>query len=387
MGRKRHAEIVGGGIAGLSASVALAARGWSVRVHERADRLRARGSGIYLSENGLLVLEALGAYKKAVRGAFGLRFRETRDAQGALISRYDWTIEQRNLRQFMLLRQRLVESLGSAARLAGAEIVTGSNVIDARPAGEVELDGGRVVRADLVLVADGLNSGIRERLDLLAGRKMHKDGSIRMLLPLRHEMPWPEGVFAEYWSGRRRCFVVPCSEDHFYLGFVVREDDEAGRRIPIDKAVWVRSFPVLEPFISRVDEQERWSWDQYSTVRLRRWHVGRLALLGDAAHGMSPNFGQGGGIAMCSTLSLAACLDDREDLAAALDAWEQRERPMIESIQRLSALYSTFMAWPDWPRSIALWAIGRSRWIMKQRTRASYYRPFGLAPAHRGNEL
>ena len=66
---KRHAEIVGAGFAGLTAACALAQRGWSVRVHERADRLRTTGAGIYIYENGLRVLEAVGAIEDAIAGA------------------------------------------------------------------------------------------------------------------------------------------------------------------------------------------------------------------------------------------------------------------------------------------------------------------------------
>src|SRR6516225_2712931 len=64
---RRHAEIAGAGFAGLTAACALAQRGWSVRVHERADRLRTTGAGIYIYENGLRVLEAVGAYAAAVK--------------------------------------------------------------------------------------------------------------------------------------------------------------------------------------------------------------------------------------------------------------------------------------------------------------------------------
>ena len=59
MRRARRAEIVGAGFAGLTAACALAQRGWSVRVHERASELRTTGAGIYIYENGLRVLEAL----------------------------------------------------------------------------------------------------------------------------------------------------------------------------------------------------------------------------------------------------------------------------------------------------------------------------------------
>ena len=65
---QRHAEIIGAGFAGLTAACALAQRGWSVRVHERADALRTTGAGIYIYENGLRVLEAVGAYAGCDQG-------------------------------------------------------------------------------------------------------------------------------------------------------------------------------------------------------------------------------------------------------------------------------------------------------------------------------
>src|ERR1700747_3040176 len=87
---KRHAEIAGAGFAGLTAACALAQRGWSVRVHERGDRLRTSGAGIYIYENGLRVLEAVGAYDAAVKGAPFAHTREVRDGRGQLISGHNW---------------------------------------------------------------------------------------------------------------------------------------------------------------------------------------------------------------------------------------------------------------------------------------------------------
>ncbi|MFY9770113.1 MAG: NAD(P)-binding protein [Xanthobacteraceae bacterium] len=79
---RRHAEIAGAGFAGLTAACALALRGWSVRVHERADRLRTTGAGIYIYENGLRVLEAVGHMTrrlKAHRSPIPARYATVRD--------------------------------------------------------------------------------------------------------------------------------------------------------------------------------------------------------------------------------------------------------------------------------------------------------------------
>src|SRR5271170_319948 len=112
---KRHAEIAGAGFAGLTAACALAQRGWSVRVHERADRLRTTGAGIYIYENGLRVLEAVGAYDAAVQGAPFAHTREVRDGQNRLISVHRWT----GSRVFSIVRQTVINALAAAATRAG----------------------------------------------------------------------------------------------------------------------------------------------------------------------------------------------------------------------------------------------------------------------------
>src|ERR1700747_2483284 len=168
---KRHAEIVGAGFAGLTAACALAQRGWSVRVHERADRLRTTGAGIYIYENGLRVLEAVGAYEEAVKGAPFAHTREARDGRDRLISAHLWT----GRRGFSIVRQNVINALAAAAARAGAEIVTDSAAAGAAPEGELILADGRRLKADLVVAADGSNSRIRDTLDLLAKRKFLVD--------------------------------------------------------------------------------------------------------------------------------------------------------------------------------------------------------------------
>src|SRR5260370_34927019 len=119
---KRHAEIAGAGFAGLTAACALAQGGWTVRVHERADRLRTTGAGIYIYENGLRVLEAVGAYTAAVKGAPFARTREVRDGRGRLISVHNW----KGTRGFRLVRQKLYNPLPAAARRGGPQLFANS---------------------------------------------------------------------------------------------------------------------------------------------------------------------------------------------------------------------------------------------------------------------
>src|SRR6201986_5287849 len=120
---KRHAEIVGAGFAGLTAACALAQRGWSVRVHERGDKLRTTGAGIYIYENGLRVLETLGAYGAAVAGANPAHTREVRDEHDRIIAVHRWDTAS-GARVFSIVRQKVINALAAAATRAGVEIVT-----------------------------------------------------------------------------------------------------------------------------------------------------------------------------------------------------------------------------------------------------------------------
>src|ERR1700733_11994657 len=150
---KRFAEIVGAGFAGLTAACALVQRGWSVRVHERADRLRTAGAGIYIYENGLRVLEAVGAYDAAVKGAPFAHTREVRDGRDRLISVHRWA----GSRVFSVVRQNVINALAARARSAGVEIMTESAATGATPDGELMLADGRSIKADLIVAADGSN--------------------------------------------------------------------------------------------------------------------------------------------------------------------------------------------------------------------------------------
>jgi 2-polyprenyl-6-methoxyphenol hydroxylase-like FAD-dependent oxidoreductase len=374
--KQRRAEIAGAGFAGLTAACALAQRGWSVRVHERADRLRAAGAGIYIYENGLRVLEAVGAYEEAVAGANAAHTREVRDDRDRLLSVHRWE----GSRVFSIVRQRVINALAAAAWRAGVEIVTGSQALRATADGELLLADGRSLKADLIVAADGSNSRLREALGLTAKRKYLPDGCTRVLIDtIADERNAGEGRrTVEYWSGTRRLLYTPCSQDEIYLALVMLDRDQPGKRLPVDKAEWKRSFPHLEALIDRIGGDGR--YDRFELIKLKRWSAGRVAVIGDAAHALPPNIGQGGGCAMMNALSLAVYLNQYDEIPAALAAWERNERPLTDHTQRISVLLGLPSTWPPALRALTLSLAGRSKWLTAQRTRTALHRPTGTPP-------
>ena len=373
---QRHAEIAGAGFAGLTAACALAQRGWSVRVHERGQRLRTTGAGIYIYENGLRVLAAVGAHDDAIKGAHFAHTREVRDDRNRLISVHHW----QGSRVFSIVRQTVINALAAAAQHAGAEIVTGSIAAGASAQGELVLADGRRLKADLIIGADGSNSAVRDAVGLLSKRKYLVDGATRLLIAKTEQerLAADGGTTVEYWSDTRRVLYTPCSETDIYIALTMLDGDEIGKATPVRRDAWKGWFPHLAPLIDRFGEQGR--YDRFDLIKLRRWSAGRVAIIGDAAHALPPNIGQGGGCAMMNALSLAVHLERNADLPAALERWERNERPITEHAQRISYLLGLPTTWPPVLRTLALGWAGRSKWLVEQRTKTALHRPTGTTP-------
>ena len=372
---KRHAEIAGAGFAGLTAACALAQRGWSVRLHERGEELRTAGAGIYIYENGLRVLEAVDAYEAAVNGAPFAHTREVRDDQNRTVSVHRWG----GRRVYSIVRQTVINALADSARRAGVEIVTGSTAVGASPRGELELADGRRLKADLVIGADGASSRVRDSLNLLTKRKYLVDGCTRLLIaksPQEREQGKDSGATTiEYWSGSRRVLYTPCSETEIYIALTMLHSDEMAKATPVRRDQWTRWFPHLEALIERLGGEAR--YDRFELIKLRRWSTGRVAIIGDAAHALPPNIGQGGGCAMMNALSLAVHLERERNPVVALRSWESDERPVTDHTQRWSWLFGLPTTWPPALRARALAYAGQSQWLVAQRTRTARHVPTG----------
>jgi 2-polyprenyl-6-methoxyphenol hydroxylase-like FAD-dependent oxidoreductase len=369
---KRHAEIVGAGFAGLTAACALAQHGWSVRVHERADALRTTGAGIYIYENGLRVLEAVGAYDAAVKGAPFAHTREVRDDKNRTISVHRWI----GSRVYSIVRQTVINALADAARRAGVEIVTDSAAAAANADGTLTLANGNTLKADLIVAADGANSRLRDSLGIPVNRRYLVDGCTRLLIDKTPEEQGQDGATTiEYWSGSRRVLYTPCSETEVYIALTMLDRDQEAKAVPVRKHAWTRWFPHLEGLIGRLGEGGR--YDRFELIKLKRWSAGKVAVIGDAAHALPPNIGQGGGCAMMNALSLAVYLDRDRDVPAALKNWEKNERAITDHTQRMSWLLGLPTTWPPYLRAKTLALAGRSKWLVRQRTKTALHRPTG----------
>jgi 2-polyprenyl-6-methoxyphenol hydroxylase-like FAD-dependent oxidoreductase len=376
-----HAEIIGAGFGGLVAAIALAERGWSVRVHERRATLTGEGYGIAIHNNMAHMFRSFGILDAVLAGGMKIDRRDSLDRNGKVV------MTRKTARSpYRIDRQHIIGLLAERARGAGADIRFNSQVTAADPAGAIMLAGGERQPADLVVAADGANSAIRDQLGLLKTRIWGRDCGVRVTFPRRVEEIAADDhdgtVMIEAWADKRRVLYCPVTKGEFYALLTCTVGDAAACTTPIDPVAWAASFPFMRPLFERIRDETDWPqthWDRFQTVSLKRWSQGRVAVLGDAAHAMPPYLAQGAGHAMMNALGLAIALEEAPDIAAALAQWERRERPLTEHTQRWTRIYGATMFLPAPLKQLAI-LVEKVPWVAAQYVRVANHVPTGCAP-------
>lgn len=356
-------EIAGGGIAGLTAAIAFSQKGWRVRVHERSPGIRPDGAGIYLWENGLRVLETLGVYEDTIQNSIPA-WRHRKCDRDSSVFAEDFFSPTNRL--YVPPRANLLHALYNEACRLGATIEFGSEVVSAEADGTVHFANGTRDKADLVIGADGINSKVRDSLDLLRSRRRANQFGYRAMIHREsQELETDEGRgHCEYWNGSRRILYAPCTKDIAYVQLTSVEGDRRGQSMPVDRDYWKETFPHLSWIIDRLPKAGR--GDQFEILKLKAWSKGRVVILGDAANAQPPFLGQGGGCSMMAALALATHIEVANDLMQGIQNWEQNERKLIEWTQDVAFYYGQLAFYPPPLRTLTFRFIQSSDWLKRK---------------------
>lgn len=347
------AVVVGAGIGGLAAAVALRRIGWQVEVYERAATIGEVGAAVSIAPNAVKALRELGLEPAVEAVACALEGLESRTRGGRRITGVDAELlkERYSAGLFNLHRAALHgilrDALGDSPIHTGhtATGVDGASVVFDGPRGRLDVD------ADLVVAADGVRSRLRAGLfpsypgPAYAGYTVWRglvsaEAAARIGVPAR---------LSETWGRGARFGCAPIGDGRAY--WYAFENAEAGAAHEHRAAALVSRFagwhhPVPALIAATPDEALLRSDVHYLAEPLESFTVGRVALLGDAAHAVTPDIGQGACLALEDAVALAGELSTAA-VPEALASYDATRRLRTQALARESGRIGRMLMNPN----------------------------------------
>lgn len=359
--------IVGAGIGGLAAAVALRRKGARVTVLEQAEAISEVGAGLQITPNGLAVLQALDLAEDLAWTAPRARAVVLRShAKGDEVLRLDLEQYAADLRYYFVHRSDLIGLLADAARQEGVKVRLLQKVERVEPGPEpmVHLANGAGCGGDLVIGADGLHSRVRAALN--APRQPFFTGQVAW----RAIVPNHIGLTAEaqVFMGPGRHLVAYPLRDGSIVNLVAAQERrgwaEEGWNFKDDPDNLRRAFfgfgGDAKDLLNAVEDVALWGLFRHPVAE--SWYGESMALLGDAAHPTLPFMAQGANLALEDAWTLCAALEEAPDMQTGLALYQNRRRARAEKV----VAAATGNAWKyhlrpplNWPAHQVLKLAGR----------------------------
>ena len=347
-------DLVGGGIGGLAAALALSKRGIASRVLEQAPEFKEVGAGIQLGPNSWRALRALGVEETARKLAVfpkALVMNDALSAENIVHIPLDGFEARFGAPYALIHRADILYALLEGCKASPlVSLETSRHVTGFRDDGasvHADTGDGRHYNGAALIGADGLWSGIREHI--IGDGKPRISGHIayRTVLPIKEVPQHLQRRDMVLWAGPK-CHLVhyPLRGGELYNLVAVFHSDryEEGWNSFGDAAELRERFKdtcaEVKTMLGKISEWRMWVLcDREPT---KDWSKGRVTLLGDAAHPMLQYLAQGAGMALEDSLCLAQCLMDEDSVEAAFRAYPMKRYLRTGRVQLSARLYGEF---------------------------------------------
>jgi 2-polyprenyl-6-methoxyphenol hydroxylase-like FAD-dependent oxidoreductase len=337
--RGARIAIVGAGPAGLTAAITAAHFGLMTTVFDGAEDFTRVGGGIVIHSNGLRVLERLGLLESFKPLIFPCRKLVLElGGQYEIVSDYGELPIPHNYLAIVLRYQLQEHLLTSARKVAPILFAHRCTYAEARQAhARLEFANGARAEFEVVIGADGAHSQVRQSLGVSVVKKAAGAAYLRGVT----ELPSHPPVVREIWgSDGRRFGIAPLTEGrtYFYCSAPRGQWHEVlSQRLGAWIDTWNPYGELVRSALHRVPDWNAVNYDEPEDVRLKRWYSPPVFLIGDAAHAMTPNYGQGANAAMVDAVVLltllARSLQNGSSLAEVGREYESIRRQFVDQTQ------------------------------------------------------
>jgi 2-polyprenyl-6-methoxyphenol hydroxylase-like FAD-dependent oxidoreductase len=336
--KKISVAVLGGGIAGLTAAIALRQMGYEVTVLEAAPEIKPLGAGLVLAANAMKALARIGIADKVIPAGHQLSRFTLLTQSGSILNELSSQVlsEKYGLHNFAIQRGALHQVLLEI--LSAVPIMTGKRAVgmdqDAHSV-TIRFQDGSIFCADYAIVADGIHSAIRKQL--LPQSQPRYAGYTCWRALITNPGLALAGT-TETWGTQGRVGIVPLKDNQIYWFLCINSTANNADMKHLRAADLHRRFsdyhaPIPQVLAATTDDQLLWN-DIMDIAPIERFAFGRALLIGDAAHATTPNMGQGA----CQAIEDAAVLLDElekrreDDLELVFTRFEQRRIPRTSMI-------------------------------------------------------
>jgi 2-polyprenyl-6-methoxyphenol hydroxylase-like FAD-dependent oxidoreductase len=311
MNGAREAAIIGAGIGGLAAAIALEQGGWQTTVYEAAQELRPLGAGLSIWPNGVRTMRDLGLAEFVdAAPKTGGALRRT---DGKVLAQFDPTVLEQRFGAPLIglhradLHQALVGALGADRVRLGTRLAEYEE-------GELRFADGSTRRADLIVGADGINSVLRAAL---VGDGDPRDSGYVAYRGVSTAAI--DSASGEWWAPDADAGLLHLGEGRVYWYLAYRGDPDPG-----ELSARAAGFdPVIGEIIEATPPDEVLVHRLFDRDPIVSWSDGNATLLGDAAHPMLPFLGQGACQALEDAVALGSALGVEASVSAGLVEYER----------------------------------------------------------------
>lgn len=344
-------DIIGAGIGGLTAGIVLLKRGYKINIFESTQELKPVGAGIILANNAMQVLKMLGLEVQLKQAGNSISFMKVTDQRLKPLSIVDLSVfEQKyNVANLAIhrgeLQKILLEEVGGDNVFANKRL---SNLIPGDPVTLMFQDGS-IKKSNIVIGADGIHSIVRNHIVknsiIRKANQWCWRGVCDFELPEKYHRELNEA-----WGKGKRFGFVKIGHGRVYWYALVNGKAEISKEVILEN--FIEFHPVISDIINSTKVNNIILNEIIDLKPIESWVNGNICLIGDAAHAMTPNMGQGACQAIEDAYMLGKCLDKKNVVDAAFIDYEQsrikKARQIVHtswSIGKMAHLENSLAVW------------------------------------------
>lgn len=340
-----NVAVIGCGITGPAAALFLKKLSANVTVFDRVGDLRPVGAGFLLQPAGLDVLQQLGLLTSLLANGIPIEALHGLNHKGKLVLDLRYRDLVPHHTGLGMHRAVMYEALYQAMEQQGIEIINPCEITDVSQFEDSvclkDNKGEQYGPFDCVILADGIRSSLRHTLfpkmkvtpypwGALWAICADKKGQFGHILEQRYQRTNKmAGILPMGYQGQERLVS--------FFWSMHQSDLEAWRQMPLDhwKKEVLSLWPELDAFLDQFTTHEMFKYAGYADVRMYPWHCGRVVSIGDAAHGMSPQLGQGANLGLLDAMVLFECLQ-QNPVPEALALYSKQRKSQLDFYQTAS---------------------------------------------------